>query len=91
MNRKSAPASFYFDAKLIGNYFGCFLPEEPQKYHHTGPISMYFAMHAALALIAKEGLDKCIHRHHENWKLLRDGLSEMGLEFFVVDEVIINH
>jgi len=81
-SRKTRVHSFYFDALLLGNYWGC-TEGEPRRYHHTAPISTVYALRAALALLAKEGIEKCVHRHAENAKRLYDGLHSIGLELFV--------
>jgi len=81
-SRKTRVHSFYFDALLLGNYWGC-IEGEPRRYHHTAPISTVYALRAALALLAEEGIEHCIRRHAENAQHLYDGLHSIGLELFV--------
>jgi alanine-glyoxylate transaminase / serine-glyoxylate transaminase / serine-pyruvate transaminase len=54
-------------------------------YHHTGMVSMTYAMREALALVAEEGLEAMWARHEAVHKQLWEGLSAMGLEPFVED------
>lgn len=39
----------------IGDYWGWY---GKRFYHHTGPVSTFYAMREAMALVAEEGLDK---------------------------------
>ena len=48
-------------------------------YHHTAPVTMIYALHEALALIAEEGLDTRLKRHQRNAAALNAGLEAMGL------------
>jgi len=38
----------------VGDYWGWF---GKRSYHHTGPVSTFYAMREAMALVAEEGLD----------------------------------
>lgn len=87
-SRKCKPHSFYFDALLLGNYWGCF-DGEPRRYHHTAPITTVYALRAALALLADEGIERCVQRHANNAQLLYDGLHRIGLELFVDNKVCV--
>ncbi|KIH52691.1 aminotransferase, class V, partial [Ancylostoma duodenale] len=83
-NRKERVPSFYFDVLELGNYWGC--DDQAKRYHHTAPISCVYALRAALAVIAKEGIDEGVQRHVENAKFLYEKLKEAGLECFVEKE-----
>jgi len=85
-SRKSPVVSFYFDALELGNYWGCF--DEPRRYHHTGIISLVYALRASLAQIAEERIENVLGRHKTNVKYLYNLLQEAGLEPFVSDENI---
>uniref|UniRef100_A0A0K0FFM4 Alanine--glyoxylate aminotransferase n=1 Tax=Strongyloides venezuelensis TaxID=75913 RepID=A0A0K0FFM4_STRVS len=85
-NRKTPVASFYFDALELGNYWGCY--GEQRRYHHTGMISMVYALRTALTDIVKEGIEESVTRHQENAKILYSKLNEIGLEPFVDDKSI---
>ncbi len=50
-DRKSTPVSWYLDLKLLLDYY-----ESAHRYHHTAPISMFYALREALAVVAEEGL-----------------------------------
>ncbi|BDA46134.1 Serine-pyruvate aminotransferase, mitochondrial [Coccomyxa sp. Obi] len=78
--RKTKPGSYNLDLNLIGDYWGWF---GSRSYHHTGMVSMWYAMREALALVGEEGLDAMWARHQREHEHLWAGLSEMGLEPFV--------
>ena len=69
------PAPFYFDTKLLTGYFG---PE--RVYHHTAPVSMLYALAAALDEVEAEGLAARAARHRDCARALRAGLEVLGLQ-----------
>ena len=73
-SRKSKGSSWYLDLSLLSAYWGT-----GRVYHHTAPVTMIYALHEALALIAKEGLENRIRRHQRNAVALKTGLEAMGL------------
>jgi alanine-glyoxylate transaminase/serine-glyoxylate transaminase/serine-pyruvate transaminase len=73
--RKSRCRSWYFDLAGIERYWGA-----DRVYHHTAPITMNYALHEALRIIAEEGLDARFKRHQVNSGALKAGLTSMGLE-----------
>lgn len=79
--RQEPVQSWYFDLRLIGQYFG-----GERVYHHTAPVNMVFALHRALELVRDEGLDARYARHAEQSKALCDGLEALGLELLVAAE-----
>lgn len=80
--RKTKVRSYYLDLNLVGDYWGWY---GSRSYHHTGMVSMWYAMREALALVSEEGLDKMWARHEQVHKQLWEGLSALGLEPFVED------
>jgi alanine-glyoxylate transaminase/serine-glyoxylate transaminase/serine-pyruvate transaminase len=66
---------FYFDTRLLTGYFG---PD--RAYHHTAPVSMLYALAAALDELEAEGLTARAARHRECAAALRAGLAVLGLE-----------
>jgi len=66
--------SWYLDLSLLSSYWS-----SSRFYHHTAPISMIYALHEALALIADEGLEARIQRHLKHGLALHTGLEAMGL------------
>lgn len=69
---------FYFDPSLLTGYFG------PQRaYHYTAPISMIYALDAALDEVFAEGLAARAERHRAAARALRAGLAALGLETLV--------
>jgi alanine-glyoxylate transaminase/serine-glyoxylate transaminase/serine-pyruvate transaminase len=51
----------------------------PHVYHHTAPISMFYALREALRTIVEEGLEERFTRHQENAALLWEGLDALEL------------
>lgn len=83
-SRKNPISVFYFDMNWLGQYWGCF-EDKPRVYHHTISATLLYGFREGLAQIVEEGLMNCINRHKEAAKCLHDGLTEIGLEFFVED------
>ncbi|EFN60011.1 hypothetical protein CHLNCDRAFT_48400 [Chlorella variabilis] len=81
-NRKTKVRSYYFDLNLVGDYWGWF---GSRSYHHTGMVSMWYAMREALAVLSEEGLEASWARHEAAHQQLWAGLRELGLEPFVED------
>ena len=72
--RKSKGNSWYLDLTLLSAYWGT-----GRVYHHTAPVTMIYALHEALALIAEEGLETRLKRHQKNAAALRAGLEAIGI------------
>lgn len=73
------PQSWYLDLGMIARYV---TGEGARAYHHTAPISMVFALHAALGAVLDEGLEAAWERHRRCGEALQDGLEALGLELF---------
>ena len=90
--RKSKIQSWYLDVTMIGRYWG-----NERVYHHTAPISMNYALHAALSLVKEEGKDARFKRHELNHQALAEGLralkihlaSQEGHRLWMLNSVII--
>lgn len=67
-------ASWYFDLSLLVGYWS-----SSRFYHHTGPISMVYALHEALAAVIDEGLEARAKRHLKHGAALHAGLEAMGM------------
>lgn len=76
--RKTKVVSWYLDMSMIRKYW----TDGERVYHHTAPISMNYALHAALSLVLEEGLDARIERHRRNSRALVAGLAALGFEPF---------
>jgi alanine-glyoxylate transaminase/serine-glyoxylate transaminase/serine-pyruvate transaminase len=76
--RTSTPSSWYFDLKLLADYF-----ELPHRYHHTAPISMFYALRKALQLIAEEGVARRWRRHSQIHHAFVKAVESMGLQMHV--------
>ena len=73
--RKDKVPSWYLDLSMLHAYWS-----SSRFYHHTAPISMIYAFHEALALIADEGLEARVKRHLRHGAALQAGLEAMGLK-----------
>lgn len=79
-SRKTTISSWYFDMSMCGKYWGW---EGARFYHHTGPISTWYAVREALSIAMEEGLEAMWSRHQQVHRLLWDGLTGLGLQPFV--------
>lgn len=76
--RKSPVPSWYLDLTQVQQYWG-----RQRVYHHTAPVSMIYALYAALQLVDAEGLEARYRRHRRVAASLWAGLQAMGLELLV--------
>ena len=74
-NRRVPCQSWYLDMGLVADYWA----EGNRAYHHTAPISMFYALREALRLVEEEGLSARFARHRVNSGALMAGLNELGL------------
>jgi alanine-glyoxylate transaminase / serine-glyoxylate transaminase / serine-pyruvate transaminase len=79
--RTTTVANWYLDMTIVQKYWG-----QERTYHHTAPISSNYALYEGLRIIAEEGLENRWQCHHENAKLLWDGLQEIGFSMHVAEE-----
>jgi alanine-glyoxylate transaminase/serine-glyoxylate transaminase/serine-pyruvate transaminase len=78
-SRATAPQSWYLDVSLIAGYVG----GSARVYHHTAPISMVFALHAALGAVLDEGLEHAWARHRAVGERLQRELPDLGFTLVV--------
>jgi alanine-glyoxylate transaminase / serine-glyoxylate transaminase / serine-pyruvate transaminase len=79
--RTTPVRSWYFDLKLIHDY-----STVSHRYHHTAPISMFYALREALLVIAEEGIENRWERHRRCHKSFVKGIEAMGLRMHVPAE-----
>jgi len=79
--RTTPSRSWYLDLKLIHDY-----STVSHRYHHTAPISMFYALREALLVVAEEGIETRWERHRRCHKLFVDGIEAMGLSMHVPQE-----
>jgi alanine-glyoxylate transaminase / serine-glyoxylate transaminase / serine-pyruvate transaminase len=77
-SRTTSHKSWYLDLKLLDEYYGA-----SHRYHHTAPISMFYAVREALEIIREEGLPARFARHERNHKAFVAGAEAMGLSMLV--------
>ncbi len=77
-NRESLCASWYLDLKLIDAYWG-----EAHRYHHTTPISMFYALREALRLCKLETMEARFARHRLNHRAFVAGIEALGMRMHV--------
>lgn len=78
--RRSAKHTWYFDLALIADYF-----EGARRYHHTAPITSFFALYEGLKAIDEEGLENRFERHRQNHLAFVAGSEAMGLNMQVAE------
>lgn len=76
--RKTPKPTWYFDLALLAEYF-----DGARRYHHTAPITMFYALHESLRQIAEEGLNARFERHRRNHLAFVAGVEAMGLTMHV--------
>jgi alanine-glyoxylate transaminase/serine-glyoxylate transaminase/serine-pyruvate transaminase len=76
--RNSSVRSWYLDLKLIYDY-----STVSHRYHHTAPISMFYALREALLVIAQEGIENRWQRHRRCHQSFVKGVEAMGLGLHV--------
>jgi alanine-glyoxylate transaminase/serine-glyoxylate transaminase/serine-pyruvate transaminase len=76
--RTTPVRSWYLDLKLIHDY-----STVSHRYHHTAPISMFYALREALLVVAEEGIENRWERHRRCHKSLVNGIEAMGLSMHV--------
>jgi alanine-glyoxylate transaminase / serine-glyoxylate transaminase / serine-pyruvate transaminase len=84
-SRKTKVSSWYLDTNLLTAYWG----ENSgggRAYHHTAPITMNYALHEALRIVAEEGLENRAKRHRRNHSALVAGIEAMGLQMQIAPE-----
>jgi alanine-glyoxylate transaminase / serine-glyoxylate transaminase / serine-pyruvate transaminase len=79
--RTTPSRSWYLDLKLIYEY-----STVSHRYHHTAPISMFYALREALLVIAEEGIENRWERHRRCHRLFVEGVEAMGLRMHVPAE-----
>ena len=76
--RTSPSRSWYLDLKLIHDY-----STVSHRYHHTAPISMFYALREALLVINEEGIENRWERHRRSHKSFVKGIEAMRLRMHV--------
>jgi alanine-glyoxylate transaminase/serine-glyoxylate transaminase/serine-pyruvate transaminase len=81
-NRKVKAQSWFLDLSLIRNYW------EGQKrvYHHTAPVSSFFAFFEAVKLVLEEGLENRWARHQEIHQYLKKKIERLGFRYVVEEK-----
>ena len=79
--RTTSPRSWYLDLKLIHDY-----STVSHRYHHTAPISMFYALREALLVVADEGIENRWERHRRCNRAFVKGVEAMGLRMHVPEE-----
>jgi alanine-glyoxylate transaminase/serine-glyoxylate transaminase/serine-pyruvate transaminase len=76
--RTTPVRSWYLDLKLIHDY-----STVSHRYHHTAPISMFYALREALLVVAEEGIENRWERHRRCHRSFVSGIEAMGLSMHV--------
>jgi alanine-glyoxylate transaminase / serine-glyoxylate transaminase / serine-pyruvate transaminase len=76
--RTTPSRSWYLDLKLIHDY-----STVSHRYHHTAPISMFYALREALMVITEEGIENRWERHRRSNRAFVKGIEALGLRMHV--------
>jgi alanine-glyoxylate transaminase/serine-glyoxylate transaminase/serine-pyruvate transaminase len=76
--RKIDNPVWYLDLKMLADYY-----DAPHKYHHTAPISTFYALREGLAAIVEEGALNRFARHQRCHELFVRNIEAMGLSMHV--------
>ena len=76
--RTTPSRSWYLDLKLIHDY-----STVSHRYHHTAPISMFYALSEALMVITEEGIENRWERHRRSNRAFVKGIEALGLRMHV--------
>jgi alanine-glyoxylate transaminase/serine-glyoxylate transaminase/serine-pyruvate transaminase len=79
--RKAPIPDWYFDLRLLDDYYH----GAAHRYHHTTPVSTFYALREALAVIAEEGVEQRWKRHLQAHRAFVAGIEAMGLHMHVAD------
>ena len=75
--RSSDCPVWYLDLKLLVDYY-----DPPHRYHHTAPISSFYALREGLAAIKDEGVERRFERHARSHAEFVRRVEAMGLKMF---------
>ncbi len=75
----ASPRSWYLDLGLIAGYVQA---GGGRTYHHTAPVTMVSALHAATGAVLDEGIEAAHERHRRCGQALQGGLEQLGLTLF---------
>ena len=84
--RKQPNTVWYLDLAMLNDYYGA-----ARKYHHTAPISNFYALREGLALIEEEGVEARWARHQSAHELLVAGMESLVLSMHVAPDHRIPH
>lgn len=79
--RKTPCRSWYLDLKLLYDYHTV-----SHRYHHTAPISMFYALREALVVMHEEGIQNRWERHRKSQQKFVEGIENLGLTMHVPRE-----
>ncbi len=71
---------WYLDLKMLADYY-----DAPHKYHHTAPISTFYALREGLAAIMEEGAANRFARHRKCHEEFVRRMEAMGLSMHVAE------
>ncbi len=78
--RKTVNPVWYLDLKLLMEYYGSL-----HRYHHTAPVSNFYALREGLAAILEEGVEQRFERHARMHREFVRRVEAMGLRMHVTD------
>jgi alanine-glyoxylate transaminase/serine-glyoxylate transaminase/serine-pyruvate transaminase len=81
LRARTKPSSvWYMDLKLLLEYY-----EGAHRYHHTAPITSFYALREGLALVCEEGVQNRFDRHVKMHQEFVRRIEAAGFRMFVTD------
>jgi alanine-glyoxylate transaminase/serine-glyoxylate transaminase/serine-pyruvate transaminase len=77
--RTHANTVWYLDLKLLGEYYN------GRKYHHTAPVSTFYALREGLAAIQDEGVEQRFARHARCHTSFVKRAQDLGIKMHVAE------
>ncbi len=82
LRARTAPCPiWYLDLQLLLGYY-----DGSHRYHHTAPMSAFYALHEGLALVREEGVEARFARHRKMHDEFVRRVEAAGFEMFIRDE-----
>jgi alanine-glyoxylate transaminase / serine-glyoxylate transaminase / serine-pyruvate transaminase len=87
LRARTAPCPiWYMDLKLLLDYY-----DGAHRYHHTAPITSFYALREGLALVREEGVEQRFARHVATNKQFACEIEAAGFKMFVPEGKRITH
>jgi len=80
---KTKRPAYYWDIRILGDYWNCFGYTPRRVYHHTISATLVYGLRTALMQLAEEGLLASWAKHAATGARFRKGLQDLGLQSYI--------